>query len=374
MLQISPKDRALLHLYDSRSHLTERPSEALTQQGIASALEVNRTHITRVLKPLVDAGMVEVDKGRLEGGDRKMSYYLLTPTGLLRAKELIDSLGSEELELVEDGKKVRRKVRDVLAAYPYLRSLEVMDSIGGVLRPQAPGKRLILSEVELRTDGFFGRGEQLATAKEFLSGPSLVLAVYANHGYGSSTFLRKVAVDLFDGAVLWYDLSKGQGPAALKRELERFSACLGVEQGIDGLKSESALICLDNYREMSEAMVDLLTELAPRLRGGRCKMAVSMREETPSYERFYLRPDVLSGEVAEIRLHRFDEATAREFLGEELDDEAFQLIYMLTRGQPLALDMVKRGDAEGLKAIRLSEEVRFLMYLRTRRNGSRKSN
>jgi hypothetical protein len=47
---------------------------------------------------------------------------------------------------------------------------------------------------------------------------------------------------------------------------------------------------------------------------------------------------------------------------------------MLTRGQPLALDLVKRGDAEGLKAIRLSEEVRFLMYLRTRKKGSRKSN
>jgi DNA-binding MarR family transcriptional regulator len=374
MLQLSPKDRALLHLYDSRSHLTDRPSEALTQQGIASALEVNRTHITRVMKPLVDAGLVEVGKGRLEGGDRKMSYYLLTPTGLVRAKELIDSLGEEELELVEEGKKVRRKVRDALKAYPYLRSLEVIDSIGGVLRPQDPGKRLILSEVELRTDGFIGREEQLATAKEFLSGPSLVLAIYANHGYGSSTFLRKVAADLFDGAILWHDLSKSQDPAALKRELDRLSALLGAEQSIDGLKGEPALICLDNYRQLSEAMVDFLTDLVPRLRRGRCKMAVSMREETPSYERFYLRPDVLSGEVVEVRLHRFDEATAREFLGGGLDDEAFQLIYMLTRGQPLALDMVKRGDAEGLKELRLSEEVRFLMYLRTRKEGSRKSN
>jgi hypothetical protein len=265
-------------------------------------------------------------------------------------------------------------VRDALKAYPYLRSLEVIDSIGGVLRPQDPGKRLILSEVELRTEGFIGREEQLTTGKEFLSGPSLVLAVYANHGYGSSTFLRKVAADLFDGAVLWHDLSKGQDPAALKRELDRFSALLGVEQGIDGLKGERVLICLDNYRELSEAMVDFLTELVPRLRGGRCKMAVSMREETPSYERFYLRPDVLSGEVVEVRLHRFDEVTAREFLGGGLDDEAFQLIYMLTRGQPLALDMVKRGDSEGLKELRLSEEVRFLMYLRTRKDGSRKSN
>ena len=374
MLQLSPKDRALLHLYDSRSHLTEKPSEALTQQGIASALSVNRTHITRVLKPLVDAGLVEAGKGRLEGGDRKMNYYLLTPTGLLRAKELVESMGDEELELVEDGRKRRRRIKEVLAAYPYLRTLEIVDSIGGVLRPQAPGKRLIVSDIELKADDFFGRGEQLAIAKEFLSGPALVLAIYANHGYGSSTFLKKVALDLFDGPVLWHDLSKEEDPASLKSGLERFSAFLGFESSADALKGERALICLDNYREMSEVMVDFLMDFVPRLRGGLCKLAVSMREETPSYERFYLRPDVLSKDVIEIRLHRFDEATAGEFLGGDLDDEAFQLIYMLTRGQPLALDLVKRGDAEGLKAIRLNEEVRFLMYLRTRKKGSRKSN
>ncbi len=140
------------------------------------------------------------------------------------------------------------------------------------------------------------------------------------------------------------------------------------------MKGERCLICLDNYREPSEGLIDLLVELVPRLKGGRCKLAVAMREETPSYERFYLRPDVLSGDVVEVRMHRFDERTARDLLGEDLDDEAFQLIYMLTRGQPMALAMVKRGDEEGLKTLRLKEEVRFLMYLRTRHAPTKKGN
>jgi hypothetical protein len=46
---------------------------------------------------------------------------------------------------------------------------------------------------------------------------------------------------------------------------------------------------------------------------------------------------------------------------------------MLTRGQPLALALLKTGDVEGLKKIRLSEEVRFLMYLRDRKKGSKPS-
>jgi DNA-binding MarR family transcriptional regulator len=374
MAQVSPKDRTLLHLFDARSHLTERPSEAFTQQGIASALGMNRTHITRVLKPLIDDGLVEVGKGRLEGGERRLTYYLLTPNGLLRVKEILNSLGEAELEIVEAGKRVRRRVNEVLTAHPYLRTLEVVDSIGGVLRPQAPGKRLIVSDQELASGEFFGREEQLSVASEFLAGRGVIFAIYANHGYGSSTFLKKVALDLFDGAVLWQDLTKNGEPEALNDGLERFSEALGIEGGVVGLKSEKVLICLDNYREPSEEMVDLLADLVPRLRGGICKLAVAMSEETPSYDRFYLRPDVLSGDVVEVKMHRFDERTARELLGDDLDDEAFQLIYMLTRGQPLALDMVKRGDAEGLKTLRLREEVRFLMYLRTRRNSNKKSN
>jgi DNA-binding MarR family transcriptional regulator len=374
MAQVSPKERALLHLFDARSHLKERPSESFTQQGIALALGMNRTHITRVLKPLINDGLVDMEKGRPEGGERRLTYYLLNPNGLLRVKEILNALGEEELEIVEGGKKVRMHVKDVLSAHPYLRTLEVVDSIGGVLRPQAPGKRLIASDQELSIGEFFGREEQLSVATEFLAGKGAILAIYANHGYGSSTFLKKVALELFDGAVMWHDLTRNRKAETLIMELEGFSAALGVEGGIDGLKLEKALICLDNYREPSEELVDLLTDIVPRLRGGKCKLAVAMREETPSYERFYLRPDVLSGDVVEVKMHRFDERTARKLLGEDLDDESFQLIYMLTRGQPLALDMVKRGDAEGLNELRLKEEVRFLMYLRTKKNPSEKSN
>lgn len=339
----------------------------MTQQGIASSLEVNRTHITRVLRPLLDSGLVEARKGRLEGGERKLSYYVLTPTGLVKAREVLESLGDEKLELVEGGQRILTNVREVLANHPHLRALEVVDSIGGVLRPTSKGRRLICSDQDLQPAEFHGRSEQLAVAREFLEGRGLVLAIFANHGYGSSTFLRKVALDLADGPVFWHDLSKDASPGALWERLAGFASEVGVDGGVHGLKEEDALICLDNYGGVSDALVDMLTDLLPKLRGGRAKLVVAMSEETPSYERFFQRQDVLAGDVTEVRLHRFDQATARQFLGEDLDEEAFQLIYMLTRGQPLALDLVKRGDSEALKKIRLSEEVRFLMYLRTRR-------
>lgn len=54
-------------------------------------------------------------------------------------------------------------------------------------------------------------------------------------------------------------------------------------------------------------------------------------------------------------------------IGEDLDDEAMKMIYMLTRGQPLALRMLRQRDEEGLKRIFPREEVRFLMYLLSRK-------
>jgi len=367
MLQLPPRDRALLHLYDARAHLSQDPSPALTQQGISSSLDVNRTHITRVLKPLVDSGMVEAMKGRLEGGERKLTYYVLTPLGLARAREIIDSLANEELEVVEGGRRVKKSLAQVMREHPHLRALQLVDSVGGVLRPQGLGTRLIDSNVEVRGGTFYGREEQLAAANEFLSSDAAVLAVYANHGYGSSTFLRKLALDLFTGPVLWHDLSPDGSPETLRCHIDSFLANQGLDGGIERLRDEAVLICLDNYRDVSEELVDMLVDLLPRLKGGRAKMAVAMREETPSYDRFYLRPDVLGGGVVEVHLHRFDEATAKRMLGGDIDDEAFQLIYMLTRGQPLALAAVRDGDEVTLRRIRLSEEVRFLMYLRTRR-------
>ena len=133
------------------------------------------------------------------------------------------------------------------------------------------------------------------------------------------------------------------------------------------------MLCFDNYHIAEEPLVDLLIELVKGLRSGKTKIAVAMRGETPSYNRFYQRQDIEDGTAIEIPLTRFEETTVRKILGNDIDDEAFQLIHMLTRGQPLALALLKTGDVEGLKKIRLSEEVRFLMYLRDRKKGSKPS-
>ncbi|MCX6652597.1 MAG: hypothetical protein NT137_04495 [Methanomassiliicoccales archaeon] len=367
MPPLSPRERALLHLYDARrEQMRERPSEAITQEGIALALGVNRTHITRTLRPLVDAGLVEQDKGHVSGKERKLIFYKLTEAGLANAVDVIRSIGDEELVVVDSSGRRMTTVRELLALRTDLPALTVADSVGREMR-LPPIKKLVTSNAPLRLEDFLGREEQLRTAQGFVHSDATLLAVFANYGYGSSTFMKKLALELWDGHLFWHDLEKESSSVKLVEALRSYASQLGLEGELDRLRNERVLLCFDNYNDVSQENVDVLFDLLQALKGGAAKMAVAMREETPSYNRFYQKRDLVDGSAVEVHVHRFDEAMARRLVGEDIDDEAFQLIYMLTRGQPLALALIKKGDAEELRKIRLSEEVSFLMYLRTRR-------
>ncbi len=369
---IAPRDRVLLHLLDARGHrLSDRPSPQMTQEGISVALGVNRTHITRVLRPLLDDGQVESKKGHVTGRDRKLTYYALTESGFAKATDIIRSFGDEYVELIDtSGSKRRTKVRDALKQHPEIGTLALADAVQEERTLKVPGERFVLTNTIIEGAEQLERERQIEQARAFLSSPSTLLVIIASYGYGSSTLLKHAALELWKGPLFWHDLKVDGSAKSISDSLDRFAKRLDCSDW-QGLLDREALLCFDNYHIAEEPLVDLLIELVKELRSGKTKVAVAMRGETPSYNRFYQRKDIEEGTAIEIALSRFEEPTVRKMLGEDIDDEAFQLIHMLTRGQPLALALLKSGDVEGLKNIRLSEEVRFLMYLRDRKKGSK---
>jgi hypothetical protein len=367
MGQLTIKDRVLVHLYQwRRGQGGPELSEALTQEGISVALNVNRAHITRIIRPLIIEGSVETSKGRVTGKERKLTCYVLTPVGLGRAKTVLEGVGDKPIDLIEGKTRTRTTVRSLLQERKQLGELTIADAAGGELRLRVSAPRLIMSNVPLTVDDFCGRSAELERAAGFFDGGATVLAVYANHGYGSSALLRKASLELTEWPLFWHDLRTQGSAEEVVLALDRFWTALKGDPEED-MKNCACVLCFDNFKDIGEDMVDMLISLVNRSRGGRAKVAVSLPDDTPAYNRFYQRSDVEDGVVQEIHLGRFEEDTARKFLGDDLDQEAFQLIYMLTRGQPLALALVRLGDEDGLRRLRPSEEVRFLMYLRTRR-------
>jgi DNA-binding PadR family transcriptional regulator len=339
----------------------------MTQEGVSTALGVNRTHITRILKPLLDDGQVESKKGHVAGRDRKLTYYALTESGLAKALDVLRSFGDDYVELIDSsGSRKRTKVRDALKRYPEIGALALADAVENERVLKVPGERFIQTNVAIEGIEQLERESQIEQARAFIGSPSTLLVIIASYGYGSSTLLKHTALELWKGPLFWFDLNVDGSTKSISDSLDQFAKRLDCSEWL-GLVDREALLCFDNYHIAEEPLVDLLIELVKNLRNGKTKIAVAMRGETPSYNRFYQRRDIEDGTAVEIALSRFDERTVRKMLGAEIDDEALQLIHMLTRGQPLALALLKTGSVEGLKKIRLSEEVRFMMYLRDRK-------
>ena len=62
-----------------------------------------------------------------------------------------------------------------------------------------------------------------------------------------------------------------------------------------------------------------------------------------------------------------DEDSARRLLGNpDIEPEAFRRVYLMTRGQPRLLQLLRDGMTEELKkeSVFTAEEIRYLMFLR----------
>ncbi|MDG6220310.1 MAG: hypothetical protein QCI38_02525 [Candidatus Thermoplasmatota archaeon] len=101
----SAKEKVLLHMFFQRKHFEDfsRP-ESLTQMGMASHLQVQRPHVSMVLKDFRTEGLVEERTTHVVGHSRMKKTYVLTPYGMESAKSMLrermdqDQTSEEEMQ------------------------------------------------------------------------------------------------------------------------------------------------------------------------------------------------------------------------------------------------------------------------------------
>ncbi len=103
-LELTTQERILLYLSDFRDvqDRYEFP-QALTQSEIARAVGVERKHISRYLKRLVDAGALEERKARVEGKRQRMLVYCLDRPGWTQAIQLKQFVGRQRVPVEMEG-------------------------------------------------------------------------------------------------------------------------------------------------------------------------------------------------------------------------------------------------------------------------------
>jgi DNA-binding MarR family transcriptional regulator len=355
-VNLTASERIILHVAEYW-RVTEAIPE-LTQKGIASGAGVQRSHVPRNLKRLISQGHLEAVEGRIGGRARRVNYYRITEAGLRQARDLRESLKREKV--VHGGKALA--VADVAAEFaisPLAVALRIDES--GTFHPPVTA----LQEVP----GLIEREDDIAQLRKWSRDRGPVMVVYGAAGVGK-TALGRAFISQHSGPHAWLDLHEG---ADLKNTLTDMTAALGLaamEREADKsivahIRSHDVILVLDGYNQVSEDLVDFLAAGIEDLKGGNGKLLVLAQETTPSYCRFYGRGEVSRGDVRELHLKGLSISGCKRLLGSEhIDEEALKRIFLLTKGTPLYIDLIRRGDADELRRRSrfTSAEIRLMMF------------
>ncbi len=333
----------------------------MTQAGIADGAQILRSHVPRTLRSLASEGFIQSEDARLLGRTRKARVYRLTEAGVRRAREVLTALDAMSVDV--DGRRMTLgEARRELGLSP-ISARAAMDAKG---RLQA-----VTTMREEAT--LIGRDEDVAFLRRWRTGPSVVAVVYGSRGMGKTALGRAFARTI--PKTVWIDLGDVPDLEALAVAIERATG-RAAEDSADPrsvaqtmltlFETETKLLILDGYAEAAEDVVEALSTLVRIARGGaRAKVLVLAQETTPAYCRFYGRKDVESGTVVERHLKGLDLDGCCALLGNpSIDAEALRRIYLLTKGCPLYLKLIREGDEDGLRAhSRFTKaEIRLLLY------------
>ncbi len=333
----------------------------MTQAGIADGAHVLRSHVPRTLKLLAEEGLVEASEARLLGRTRKATVYALTPSGVARAREILEVADARTVEV--DGRSTTLGEARKILGLTLVEALASVDARGRLAGHAPPAEERTLLQ----------RDDELAFLRRWRTGAARVAAVYGSKGMGKTALGRAFARTVDRAA--WMDLHP-------EDTLESFAAAVGeaTHTEVDDPRDPESvaramgaafdtgirLMVLDGYGDVPEGIVDGLRAFVrlPPPAADR-KLLVLAQETTPAYCRFYGEDERRAGLVVERHLKGLDLDGCREMLANPaIPDEDLRRIYLLTKGCPLYLQYIREGDEYGLRqSSRFTKaEVRLLLY------------
>ncbi|MEM4262590.1 MAG: NB-ARC domain-containing protein [Thermoplasmata archaeon] len=374
---LSNADKVLIYLSRIRVDKNSEPvPKTISQEGIAEAVGISRSHVPRTVKSLIEDGLIEEAKRHVKLSEKRVKVYFVLPKGLKKAREIeeramlrivkakIQNTIVEGMSLAQLEKAFHRRI-DILK----LSGEEDFIDLDAIL---TSGVTDFSDSPKVAT--FLDREDALEQMKNFLKSRALVLSIYGAKGIGTSSLAKHFIQMLDDWNIIWISLSKYKTVDEIRNRLESFSKLLhsDVEKILQTQTGGNVLIVFDGYFDVDERIVEFFNYLADRREGA--KIIVTCRDSTPSYNRFYRKEHIEAGLVTEMTLKGLPEEESRILLGnEDIPDEALRRIFALSRGSPMILTMLRDGDEEGLRknTTFTNEEIRFLLTeARTRKSRS----
>ncbi len=376
--------RILLHLRDYADFRdrVEVPF-ALSQMGIANAVSIARSNVPRAIGSLRESGYVIERQAHITGVTRKRKAYFLTDEGISLSDEVWNSVSERIVKTIQPGGKIEElTIADIVSQSEIeLRHVDIlryMDDDATIdLTTLTPGlierdltkhieRQFVSSLADMpRVRQFFGRDQELDRIASLLESSSTTVVVPGIAGIGKTALGVKV-IERFTHRrnLLFHRCQEWDGSRAFLEAVGEWLGLLGQPELSDyllgaqtpnpsicsnliiqGLRSTPALIVVDDVHKIGdEALVSILGSMSERI--DECEKT-GMVLLTRSFRRIVPENDSKGRMISTyLRLDGLDKNASRQLLSamHSLEDIDFSHIYALSRGHPLVLELINRGN------------------------------
>lgn len=402
-IKLTVNERILLHLrrYYTPKNEVEAP-QAVTQKGIADAIDIRVTHVPRSVKKLDEDGLIYESVMHIEGLDKRRKAYYLTEKGMYHANEIKRNLEERMVPFRnQDGKVKDIKITEIEGITGI--KLDILELVRlldreGILNQKSMELSAESTKLEAQketmifnfphkvpiTKNFVGRKPEIESFRKWIKDGKVVLvSVYGEAGIGKTSLVAKVISSFKDKlSIFWYAFSKGEGFEDMIEHLSEFSARLNraelrnilraKEKGLGeilkatiALSGTNAVLVFDVFDDadiQSKRFFNLLSREINEL--DELKIIIIHRAPTTHYIKEAMDSDQFRG----MELTGLDRKSCKAILGfKKLQKDEFERIFKLTEGNPLALKLIKSEDVGELKKSGkyTPDELTLIRYLKS---------
>jgi hypothetical protein len=395
-----------LHLLNYLQSKNKREAPfPITQKGIAEGVGIRWNHVPRAMGKLKKLGFISEEMSHIEGKTRRQKAYFLTDEGMLHARNLRERILSWNVRLKKtDGQVISCKLSEINSKLKtnlspldlYMNISEKGEIIQDNLVSDTPKEKkettskmfYVKGEISW-IDDLVGRGSEIKTLSDWINSATInTVVIYGSVGIGKSVLLGEMIKRFRDKKnIFWYKMSESDSQSDIVNSLSEFLMQFNkpalssyvkdhdkivlaeVLRILDKEISDTeTILTFDNYFSVSEEVADFfsgLCVLASRYRN--IKLLIGARDTTPFYCRFYDKNELKKKKIAELTLKGLDEEGIKLLLdAPNIEKDALRKIHLMTRGHPLAIELIKKGDVNSLKRVKgfSRQEASLLLYLK----------
>ncbi len=381
-LSIPVEKRIILHLADYVNYPGAiEVDNAITQQGIANAVNIRYQHVSRAIIKLIQDDHIFFRSVHVKKVNRRKKAYFLSIKGIAYSKDIkkwFDDkpvfIRNPDNELREirfyDLKKILKFNIKPLEAFRY-----AFDSDDGIIDlkqvikekkithvDQSEKQYIFISSVIPEIENFYGREKELDRLKAWINDRDLykLIMIHGMAGIGKTTLTSKLVGEYRGNKhIFWHDCNKWDTKRSVLSDIAGFLSKIGddhltsfidfnkpldIEKIMDLLENKmkqiDAIFVFDDFHKINGELKTLFANMIEILdRVDRVNFIISTRYVLPFYEQ---QKVLIRRSITELEIAGLDFESSSTILNKKgIPEMDYKRIYYLTSGNPLLLEIIE---------------------------------